>query len=85
MKRTQLYLEDNVWKLLQIVARQSGSSISELVRRAIREKYIESSSSRPEVFQSVVGLWKDRLDLPETEAYVRELRKGGRRWSRIWR
>jgi hypothetical protein len=25
---------------------------------------------------AIVGLWKDRTDLPETEAYIRNLRKG---------
>ena len=25
---------------------------------------------------AIVGLWKDRADLPETETYIRNLRKG---------
>lgn len=78
MKRTQLYLEDNIWKLLHILARQSGSSVSELVRRAVREKYLHAAKNRGEVFQAVVGLWKDHMDLPETESYVRNLRKDSR-------
>jgi hypothetical protein len=27
---------------------------------------------------AIVGLWKDRTDLPDTETYVRNLRKGTR-------
>jgi hypothetical protein len=26
----------------------------------------------------IVGLWKDRTDLPDTETYIRNLRKGRR-------
>jgi len=79
MKRTQLYLEESVWKLLQIQARQSGTSISELVRQAVRDKYGISPEKRREAMQAWVGIWKDRKDLPSTEAYVRQLRKGSRR------
>lgn len=28
--------------------------------------------------QALVGLWKDRKDLPDAETYVRRLRKGKR-------
>jgi len=27
---------------------------------------------------SIVGLWKDRTDLPDTETYIRTLRRGTR-------
>jgi hypothetical protein len=78
VKRTQLYLEEDVWKVLQIMARQTGTSISELVRKAVRERYIASKGNREQVLMSVVGLWKDRSDLPEADTYVRRLRKGSR-------
>lgn len=84
MRRTQLYLEDDLWKTLHILARQSHSTVSELARRAIREKYLGDAAERKEALLSAVGLWKDRTDLPDTETYVRSLRKGGRleRFSR---
>ena len=78
MKRTQLYLEENLWKLLQIQARQSGFSMSELVRQAVRDKYVTSGKSRKEVFRSVVGLWRRRKDIHDTETYLRSLRRGTR-------
>jgi len=78
VKRTQLYLEENVWKVLQILSRQSGASISDLVRQAVRERYVGGKTNREQVLKSVVGLWKDRRDLPGTETYVRRLRKGDR-------
>ena len=78
MRRTQLYIEDDVWKTLHILARQSRTTVSELVRKALREKYLGDAAERKEALLSAVGLWGDRPDLPDTQAYVRGLRKGDR-------
>jgi hypothetical protein len=78
MKRTQLYLHEDTWKALHIRSRQQRTTISELVREAVREKYGSSPASRRQAMQAVVGLWKDRDDLPDSETYVRRLRKGKR-------
>ena len=59
-------------------ARQSGGSVSELVRNAIREKYSQDRARRIEAFESIIGLWKDRTDIGETEDYVRDLRRDSR-------
>ena len=77
MRRTQLYLEDSLWKKLHILARQNGVSLSELVRQAVRERYLEGAANRKEALCGAIGLWKDRTD-PTSAAYVRTLRKGGR-------
>jgi len=34
--------------------------------------------ARPAAMMGIVGLWKDRTDLPDTETYIRNLRKGTR-------
>jgi hypothetical protein len=78
MRRTQLYLHEDVWKALHIRSRQQRTTISELVRQAVREKYGSSPAGRRQAMQAVVGLWKDRDDLPDSETYVRRLRKGKR-------
>jgi predicted transcriptional regulator len=78
MKRTQLYLEDDLWKTLHVLARQSGSTVSELARRALREKYLDDATKRKEALLSAIGLWKGRRDLPDTEEYIRGLRKDDR-------
>lgn len=78
MKRTQLYLDDEEWEVLRVRARQASSSISELVRQAVRDKYLEGRADREEAFRAVIGIWKDRADLPDTERYVRGLRKSTR-------
>jgi hypothetical protein len=71
-------LEEDLWKTLHILAKQSRSTVSELVRKAAREKYLGDPASRKEALLSAIGLWKDRMDLPDTETYVRSLRKGDR-------
>jgi hypothetical protein len=78
MKRTQLYLHEDVWKALHIRSRQQRTTISELVRPAVREKYGSSPASRRQAMQAIVGLRKNRKDLRDSEAYVRRLRKGKR-------
>lgn len=78
MHRTQLYLDDDLWTVLHARARKEGTSISELVRTAARERYIDSPERRIAAMQAIVGLWKDRTDLPETEDYIRNLRNDDR-------
>lgn len=78
MKRTQLFLHEDVWKALHIRSRQQRTTISELVRQAIRDKYGSSPASRRQAMQAIVGLWKNRKGLRDSEAYVRRLRKGKR-------
>jgi Ribbon-helix-helix protein, copG family len=78
MRRTQLYLHEDTWETLHVQSRQRGASISELVRRAVREKYGRSPASRREAMQALVGMWKDRKDLRDSGAYVRRLRRGKR-------
>jgi len=78
VRRTQLYLQDDIWKALHIHARQRGASISELVRRAVREKYGSSPARRREAMQALVGLWSGRNDIRDSRKYVRRLRRGKR-------
>jgi hypothetical protein len=78
MRRTQLYLRENIWKTLHVRSRQQGTSISELVRQAVDEKFGSSPANRKEAMLALVGLRKQRRDLPDTATYVRKLRKGKR-------
>jgi len=46
-----------------------------LVRRAVRERYLGNLDERRAAMEAIVGIWKDRTDLPDsTEEYVRSLR-----------
>jgi Ribbon-helix-helix protein, copG family len=79
MRRTQLYLDDDLWNALHARARSQGTTISDLVRRAVRERYLGNLDERREAMLAFVGIRKDRKDLPNsTEKYVRSLRRDTR-------
>jgi hypothetical protein len=78
MKRTQLYLDEDLWAALHAKAILDGTSISELVRVAARDRYMGNLAERRAAMMGIVGLWKDRTDLPDTETYIRRLREDDR-------
>jgi hypothetical protein len=78
MRRTQLYLEDDLWTTLHAKALLEGSTISELVRVAVRERYMGNLAERREAMLGVVGLWKNRADLEDSQSFVRNLRNDDR-------
>jgi hypothetical protein len=78
VRRTQLYLDDDLWEALHTQARQSGTTISELVRDAVRIRYLGSLEARKKAMQAVVGLWKSRDEIADSTRYVRNLRRGTR-------
>ncbi|MGH9588458.1 MAG: CopG family transcriptional regulator [Acidobacteriaceae bacterium] len=78
MRRTQLYLDEGLWNVLHQQARTQKTTISELVRRAARERYMKDVEERRSAMRALVGLRADRDDIQDTEKYLRELRKSGR-------
>jgi hypothetical protein len=80
MKRTQLYLDDDLAKILSTVSRQTGQTVSELVRECVREKFGRKEKiDKPALARQLGGVWKNRKDLGETKKYVRGLRTDTRR------
>lgn len=78
MRRTQLYLEDDLWAALHAKALLEGATISELVRVAVRERYMGNLAERRDAMLGIVGLWKDRADIADTESMIRGLRDDDR-------
>ena len=78
MRRTQLYLDEDLWTTLRLRSRQEGTTVSELVRKAVRERYLGKSDERKRAMQAFVGIRKDRSDMADPESYIRELRRGSR-------
>jgi hypothetical protein len=77
MKRTQLYLDNDLWDVLHSRAQRQGTTISELVRRAARKEYLENLEGRRQAMQALVCLRKERK-IPDSVEYVRTLRRGSR-------
>jgi plasmid stability protein len=78
MHRTQLYLDDDLWSTLRMRARKQGTTISDLVRQAVRDRYLGNLEERRKAMEALVGIWKDRTDLPDSTEYVRSLRQDTR-------
>jgi len=78
MKRTQIYLDKDLWSTLHTHALLEKTTVSDLVRKAARERYMYTPEQRQADMMAAVGVWKDREDLADSEAYVRNLRKGTR-------
>ncbi len=78
MRRTQLYLEDDLWTALHAKALLEGATVSELVRVAVRERYMVNLAERHAAMLGIVGLWKDRADVVGAESMIRNLRDDDR-------
>ena len=79
MRRTQLYLDEEIAKALSAVSRQTGKTISILVRECIREKLGRRDTiDKAALAREIAGVWKARADRGPTAQYVRNLRKGSR-------
>lgn len=77
MKRTQLYLDDDLWEALHAQARREGTTLSYLVRQAARDRFLGKFDQRRAAMQALVGIRKDRQPIP-TDEYLRSLRRGRR-------
>ncbi len=78
MRRTQLYLEDDLWTTLHAKALLEGATISELVRVAVRERYMGNIADRRDAMLGIAGLWKDRAGMEDAESFIRNLRDDDR-------
>jgi hypothetical protein len=78
VRRTQLYLDDQLWGALHARAQREKTTVSELVRQAVRERYIGSLERRMAAMQSFVGIHKTRAEDRDARVEVRRLRRGSR-------
>jgi metal-responsive CopG/Arc/MetJ family transcriptional regulator len=78
MRRTQLYLDDHLWNALHARARSRKTSISELVRDAVRDRYLGKREEQAKAMQEFVGIRKNRAHSIDAVAYIRSLRRGDR-------
>ena len=78
MRRTQLYLDDDLWTTLHTNAIRQGTTISSLVREAVRERYLGSLDERRKAMENLVGIRKGSTGQKPAVEMVRDLRKGRR-------
>ena len=78
MRRTQLYLDDHLWNALHARARSRKTSVSELVREAVRERYLGKRDEQAKAMQAFVGIRRTRSETVDSVEYIRSLRRGDR-------
>ena len=78
MRRTQLYLDDHLWNALHARARSRKTTVSELVREAVRERYLGRRDEQAKAMQEFVGIRKETSEPLDAVEYVRNLRRGDR-------
>jgi len=84
MVRTQLYLDEATHRRLRDLARRQGRTVSDLVREAVTRTYGTADVEElKRTLKGIAGLWRDRDDLPDTEEYVRQLRRSTRRLAHL--
>jgi len=85
MRRTQIYLSDEQHRALGRASRATGVTLSELVRRAVEERYVYRRRSKEDVLEALrasAGAWKGRK--LTGEEYVERIRSG-RRLAELYR
>lgn len=79
MKRTQLYLDEEMARTLAALGRQKGKTVSELVRESVEEKYMTRKEiDKGSLARQLAGVWRHRQDLKNIDRTLRRLRKGTR-------
>jgi predicted CopG family antitoxin len=73
MKRTQIYIDDDIFLFLKKESKTGHRSISEIIRESIRDKYRYKSDVLLKRIDTVYGIWKNRKI--DTDKYVRTIRK----------
>ena len=76
VRRTRLYLDDDLWNVLHAKARRRKSTVSELVREAIRDHYSGRRDERMKSMQEFVGTRREVSVSLDAVEYVRGLRRG---------
>lgn len=79
MKRTQLYLDEDLARRLAAESRRRHTTVSALVREAVATTYAgRAVEDRSAMIHRIAGRWADRDDLGGTQAFVRDLRRSTR-------
>src|SRR5262245_54620813 len=84
MKRTQLYLDEEMSRLLTAESRRRRTTVSALVREAVAAAYGQHTfDDRRTIWHRLAGVWAEREDLGDANEFVRSLRRSTRtdRWD----
>lgn len=74
MKRTQIYLEEDIFQVLKKESIIKKKNISSIIRDTLRDKFLNKKHTN--AVEQAAGIWKDR-DF-DVEEYIRNLRNDNR-------
>ncbi len=75
MKRTQIYLDEDLFYALRVQSRALGISISDLIRKVLRKK-LSVKGNTASAIDNFAGIWSDQ-DY-DVDKHIRTLRTNSR-------
>lgn len=79
MERTQIYFDKAEKDNLMKVAKKKGKTMAEVVREAVAEYLVKEQESSLDKLADACGIWQDRDDIGDSDAFVSDMRK---KWFR---
>ena len=76
MKRTQIFLDDDIYKFLKEESKKTGKTISKLIREKLRKEIKQNSENLLKNMQHIAGIWSYQME--DVDNFIRNLRKGER-------
>jgi hypothetical protein len=67
MKRTQIYIEDNDFERLYLLAKANNLTVSELIRQAIKKELFEKLKGNKKNWRGFVGFYKSKIKTKANE------------------
>lgn len=77
MRRTQIYLDEEIYERLKAESRIRKVSMSEIIRENLRHMRISDVTRMKRALKETAGIWRDREF--DVEEYVRDVRKDRKR------
>ena len=77
MRRTQIYLDDEIYEILKKESLILGKSTSQIIRENLKKNLVNKSNKISNAIDDSKGAWKDKSDF-KINYFIRKLRKGNR-------
>ncbi len=77
MRRTQIYLDDEIYEILKKESLILGKSASQIIRENLKKNLVNKSNKISDAIDDSKGAWKDNPDFKIND-FIRKLRKGNR-------
>lgn len=75
MKRTQIYIDEEMYAILEKESRMKNVCVSEVIRETIQERLNKNTDGILKAVKEISGLWRKRRI--NVEKYIRRLNRYG--------